>query len=145
MRFIILLIAVLASGTPARADDQQRFGLGGGVFHQDNPSRTDFELGVEYEYRLNPGIGLGASGNSIFSNPVIGLLAVPELYLHPLAGEWYVSAAPLFELSNGHSSAGTRLGTRIPLPLGAITFVPSLTVDLISSRTNYIVGFGLEL
>lgn len=146
MKFFTLLLLLSLFSSSALADYTQRLSLGVGVWHQDNPSRTDLEVGGEYEYRLNAALGLGAGGNYIFSTPALGLVAAPDVFLHPFGTEFYLSAAPLFEFGSGiGTKVGTRLGTRLPLPLGPLTFIPSLNVDFIGGTTNFILGFGIEI
>jgi hypothetical protein len=128
----------------ARADYDQRFSLGAGIVTQNNPSQTSFEVGAEYEYRFDPLLGAGLSGNYVFSTPGIILLAVPDFFIHPLAGDWFVSAAPLFEFVSSQTYVGARVGTRIPLPLGFLTFIPSVSVDFINGGRDFIFGLGIQ-
>lgn len=144
--FSLSWTTVFLLSTSVFADYQQRFSFGAGLWHQNNPSLTDFELGAEYEYRLNAAVGLGTSGNYIFSSPPMGLVAAPEVFLHPFGTDWYASGAPLFEFGQAvGTKVGARLGTRLPIPLGPLVFIPSLTVDFIGGTTNFILGFGFQI
>lgn len=141
----ILLISVLAPFS-ANADYTHRLGLGIGVVHLNNPSQTSFELGGEYEYRFEPILGVGTQVNYIFSSPSIVLLAIPVLYVHPLAGDWIIHGSPIFEFGSGISTqVGVRLGTRIPIPLGVITILPSVAVDFIGGGEDLIFGVGIQI
>jgi hypothetical protein len=143
---VIAGINTLFLCSPANASYQQRLSLGVGVVAMSNSSQTNFTVSGDYEYRVDPLLGLGVAANYVFSNPGIALIAIPDVFFHPLAGDWYVSAAPLIEFgSSAGTNVGVRLGTRIPLPLGPITLVPSFAVDLMNGWQNYIFGLGLQL
>jgi len=141
---IIALITLSFYSTPnARAD---HLALGAGVIHLSNPSETEFEVGGEYEYNLNAFFGVGAQVNYIFSTPSITLLGAPEGFVHPLGGDWYISGSPLFEFASGMSTqVGARFGTRVPLPLGFMTLIPSVAVDFIGGGTDYMFGLGISI
>jgi hypothetical protein len=129
----------------ARADYQQRLDLGVGVAQLKNPDETDLSLGVEYEYRLSPFWGIGAFGNYIFSTPGITLIGWPQVSVHPFLTEFLVSAAPIVETGGSVGShVGARLGTRLPIPLGAISLIPTFAVDFISGGPDYIYGIGIQ-
>lgn len=144
-RFVLPLVALMAllSGSLAHAD---RITFGFGIAHLNVPSGTNFELGAEYEHTLDPLFGIGAFGNYIFSSPGVTLLGFPSLYLHPFAGDFLVSASPIVEFGSGIATYfGARLGTRVPIPLGAVTIIPSFAVDFIAGGQNYIFGLGIGL
>lgn len=144
--FIVTLFITFLSTIPAQADYTQRFSFGVGFVHSDNPSSTDFELGAEFEYRVDPMLGLGLQGNSIFSNPAIGLVGAPEIFFHPFSTEWFLSASPIIEFGSGVGThVGERFGTRLPISLGALTLIPTFAVDLIAGRRNYWFGIGIQL
>ncbi len=145
MSIVSLILAASLFSVSGRADYQQRFSLGVGVVTMNNPSQTNLEVGAEYEYRLDPLLGLGASGNYIFSNPSITLLAVPDFFVHPIATDWLISGAPLFEFGSGTGThLGIRLGTRIPIPFGSFALVPAFAVDFINGGRDYLFGLGIE-
>jgi hypothetical protein len=131
--------------TFARADYTQRFEFGAGFVTMDNPSQTSFELGAEYEYRMEPMLGVGLAGNYIFSSPGITLIAVPDVFLHPLAGEWLVSAAPLLEFGQSTgTNLGVKVGTRLPISLGSFKVIPEFGIDFINGGRIYIFGLGIQ-
>lgn len=123
-----------------------RLGVGAGLVHIEDPSTTKFEVGAEYECRIDAFLGLGGSGNYIFTDPSITLIAAPQVFLHPLAGAFYVAASPLFEFgSSVGTHVGARLSTRIPLPLGLFVLVPSAAVDFINGTRIYWLGLGIAI
>jgi hypothetical protein len=142
---VLLTLGLALGSASARADYDQRFSLGVGFVTMSNPSQTNFEIGAEYEYRTDPLLGIGVSGNYIFSSPGTVLLAVPDLFFHPLAGEWLISAAPLLEFGQlTGTNIGARIGTRIPIPMGAVTLLPSVLLDFINGGRDWIFGVGIE-
>jgi hypothetical protein len=146
-KVLCLGIALLLS-TPgvAQANDQHRLSLGVGVVTLGNPSQTSVSINGEYEYRMDPFLGIGFSGNYLLSNPAVALLAIPGFFLHPFAGSWIVSAAPVFQILTGANTAvGFRLGTRLPFSLGPVNVNPSVSVDFINGGENYVFGFGLSI
>jgi hypothetical protein len=123
-----------------------RLGVGAGLVHVESPSSTNFEIGAEYECRVDAFLGIGGSGNYIFSTPSVTLVAAPEVFVHPLAGAFYVAASPLFEFGSGTGThVGGRLATRIPLPLGLFILVPSAAIDFINGTRIYWLGLGIGI
>jgi hypothetical protein len=142
---VFFVCIVIGSALPARADYTRRISLGVGVVHLNNPSQTDFAVSAEFEERLDAFFGLGAQGNYIFSTPGITFLGAPEIFIHPLGGEFLVSASPLVEFGSSTGTHwGTRLGTRIPVPFGLFTLVPTFAVDFIAGGKDYLFGIGIQ-
>ncbi len=140
---LAFLLCLLFSAPQAYAD---RLSIDAGLIHVDQPSKTYFEIGGEYEHRYNRMIGFGGTANYIFSDPSILLLALPEFFLHPLGGGWYISASPLFEFGSGTGThVGARFGTRLPLPLGVVTLIPNFSIDFINGGTIYVIGLGIQI
>jgi hypothetical protein len=148
IRFSAVFLLFCAASIPslsARADYSQRLSLGVGVATFQHPSQVQFEIGAEYEYRLDPTWGLGGFVNYIFTDPGTAYVGLPDFFLHPLGGEWLLSASPVVEFGElSGTRVGARFGTRIPVSLGAITLVPSAAVDVISGGPDYIFGLGIE-
>jgi hypothetical protein len=143
---IAALTAVGILSSSARADYEQRISLGVGIAQLRNSSQTDLEVGAEYEYRFEPFLGIGALGNYIFADPGITFLGAPEIFFHPLATDWLLSASPIVEFgSEIETHLGIRLGTRIPIDLGALTLVPTFAVDVISGGPDLIFGIGIQI
>ncbi|NDG84732.1 MAG: hypothetical protein EBX52_06795 [Proteobacteria bacterium] len=134
---------LLLPGT-ARAIGDNRFALSGGVMVLTKPSQTVFQIGAEYEHRVDSFIGYGLQGNYLFTTPGIGLLAAPMAYLHPIGTDWFIGAAPLFEFNNG-TSVGGRVSTRLPITIGIVSIIPSGSVDFINGRQNFIFGLGVQI
>lgn len=146
LSFLALFLASFISGTARAEGCENRVGFGAGVIHRDTtPSATDFLIGADYECRLNPVLGLGGFFNHVFSDPSMTLIGTPQVFLHPLAGDFYVAASPLFQFGSGTGThVGARLSARVPLPLGLFILVPSVAVDFINGYRHYIFGLGLQ-
>jgi hypothetical protein len=146
--FLLPTVSLIAffSFSSAQAEYQQRLSVGIGFAELKNPSSTDFEIGAEYEYLVDPLIGLGGFVNYIFANPGITYLGAPQISVHPFTTDFLVSASPIVEFGpNVGTNFGVRLGTRVPLPLGPISIVPTFAVDLISGGPDYIFGIGIGI
>jgi hypothetical protein len=142
---IIPLLLVLFSATQAQADGSNRLSGGLGVVHIDQPSKTYITLGAEFEHRMNPLFGLGGMFNYFFSDPSIVQIGAPEVFFHPLGGDFFISATPLFEFAGGSTNVGSRFGTRIPLPIGPMLLVPTAAVTFINGTKYYFFGMGISI
>jgi hypothetical protein len=80
MKILLLLIAALSFSEPAFAC-KHSLGVGAGLVRLEVPRETDFQIGAEYECRVNPFLGVGGFFNSIFSDPSILIFGAPELLL----------------------------------------------------------------
>jgi hypothetical protein len=142
----LAVVSCVCGVSTAKADYTQRLDLAAGVAEIKNPSGTDFTLGIEYEYRMSPLLGIGAFGSYIFSTPGITFIGWPQLSLHPFSTEFLVSVSPVVETGGDVGShVGVRFGTRLPIPLGAIAIIPTFAIDLISGGPNYIYGLGIQI
>ena len=121
-----------------------RLSLGGGLVYVNQ--QTSLALGAEYEYRVEPLYGIGAQGNYVFSSQAITMVSAPIFFLHPLSGDWYVSAAPIFEFgSTITTKVGARFTTRMPLSIEILTLIPTFGVDIISGGPNYLFGLSIGI
>ena len=144
--FPLLFTLSLILSPFSSAETSNRVSFGGGVIFLSKTSQYQIEVGAEYEHRLNTFLGLGGQANYLFSSPGIGLLGAPEVFVHPIATDWFLSAAPLFQIGTGAGlSAGARLGTRIPITLGIFSLIPTATVDFIGGAHNVILGLGVQI
>ena len=145
-RLSVLVLFFLSCGVAERAHaiGDNRFSLSGGVMVLTRPSQTVFQIGAEFEHRADPFVGYGLQGNYLFTTPAYALLAAPMVYLHPIASDWFISAAPLFEFNSG-VTVGGRVGTRLPITLGMVSVIPSASVDFIGGRQNFIFGLGVQI
>ncbi len=141
---ILLLFIFLLSPYSEAAGCIHRLGVGVGVVHQEQPSETNFSMGAEYECRASAFLGIGAFGNHIFSDPSVSLLGAPQIFLHPLGGDFYLAGSPIMQFGAYGTHLGLRLSTRLPLPLGLFILVPSFAVDFIRGQRNYWFGLGLH-
>lgn len=147
MQKLFLLISfLLFVCSPAWADCSHRLSVGAGLTHIADPSETSFSIGAEYECRMNPIVGVGGFANYIFTDPGITHVGAPEVFIHPLGGDFYVAASPLVEFG---SRVGTHFGARVssllPIPLGVLILVPSFAVDFIRGTQIYWFGLGISI
>mgnify|MGYP000555958411 CR=1 FL=1 len=145
----VLAAAAFAFTTSSVANaeiDGHRLSIGAGVVQLGDSSHTYFALSGEYEYRLDPMLGLGTFVNYVFSDPGVTLIGLPEVFFHPLSNGWYINAAPIAQFASGYSTHfGVRLGTRIPIELGALSIIPQVAVDFINGGRNLIFGLGISI
>jgi hypothetical protein len=119
-------------------------GLGAGIVVRDSNNETDFSVAADYECRLAALYGVGAIVNHIFSDPSTTVIGAPQLLLHPFGGELFVAGSPIVEFGRGSTDFGVRFSTRVPLPLGLLTLVPSAAIDFIRGGRRYWLGLGLR-
>jgi len=145
MKFSGVLFSILLFVLPCHATDSgsNRFGLNGGLVIVNE--KTSFALSAEYEYRPTSFMGFGAQGSYVFATAAFTQIAAPMLFIHPLLGDWYMAAAPVFYLSSASNRVGTRFITRAPLIMDFLSLVPVLGVDLIEGGPNYILGLGISI
>jgi hypothetical protein len=104
--------------------------------------RDGFTLGLEYEVRLSPGLGVG-----VFAEGVSGLnrsMALGgQLYWHAVAG-LVLTAGPGVDRSHDEWGAMWRLGVLYEFPLGDGVFLaPALAYDF--TEHDDIVVYGLSV
>ena len=145
--FLSLLFSFcLCQGSSASVvTGNHRFGLSGALVHINNPDQTSFSLSAEYEYRMNALLGVGGQVDHVFSTPSLTRIAAPTLYLHPLLGDFYVSASPVLYLGSGNTKLGARFTSRLPLSIGILSIVPVVGVDVIKGGPNYLLGLGIGI
>lgn len=143
----LLSLFILTWSTSASAaieKDGHRFSLSGGLVVVNEQS--SFALSAEYEYRIQEFYGIGGQANYVFSSQAFSQVAAPGFYLHPLQGEWYISASPVFYFGSGMDTlVGARFTTRLPLAIEILTLIPTVGVDLIQGGPNYIFGLGIAI
>lgn len=145
LKFLLFLLITLFISGVARAEYGNRLELGAGFVTMSNPSTVDFEIGVEYENRVDAMLGAGGSANYIFTSPGTTLLAIPEGFLHPFGGDFLLSGAPLLEFGSFTGThLGAKIGTRIPLPMGALTLIPEVSLDMINGSNILVFGLGIQ-
>ena len=151
MAFTAIAILSASMAQSAHAEDsmpEKRFSLGGGlgVTQLAGSSQAFVSAGLEFEYRVTPLLGLGAFSNYVFASPGVGIVGLPQVYIHPLGGDWYINVAPMAQFGGGADTRfGARVGTRIPLQLGSATIIPQVSVDFIGGGQNWMYGLGVAI
>lgn len=144
----VLVLASLGLNFSASAEmPDKRLSLNGGlgITQLSGSNQAFVAAGLEFEYRLTEYWGAGAFGNYVFSSPGVGILGAPQVYFHPLAGDWYINAAPMFQFGGGSTQVGARIGTRVPLLLGSVLLVPQVAVDFIGGGQNWWYGLSIGI
>lgn len=150
MKFLFIFVSLLAlpltSSAEIRDEAGSRFSLSGGLIHINNPSQTVFSLSAEYEYRMDPFYGLGAQASYVFAANAITMVSAPVFFFHPLQGEWFISAAPVFYFGSSTTLVGARFMTRMPIDLfDVMMLTPTFGIDMIKGGPNYILGLALSI
>jgi len=123
---------------------------------------THFTLGLDYEYRLSKGVGIGVIGELIFAEETEYLFALP-LFLHVSESLWF-RIAPGFEVahhseeggdvhaeedhSNGDSTSQKtefliRIGIGYGFAAGGFTITPTIDLDFFRSHTSLVWGISI--
>jgi hypothetical protein len=137
--------AKLMAAPPTDAE-YRRFALSGGVgvTQLAGSNQASVSAGLEFEYRLEPMWGVGAFGSYVFASPGIAQIGFPQVYLHPLGGDWYINAAPIAQFGGAAGTQfGLRVGTRAPLHFGVFMIVPQVAIDFIGGGRNLMFGIGI--
>lgn len=145
-KILILISLILGMNTTSHAaieKDGHRFSLSGGLVVVNQ--KSSFAVSAEYEYRLEELYGIGAQASYVFSSAALTQIAAPGFYLHPLLGEWYISASPVFYFGSGTSLVGARFTTRMPLNMDVLMLTPTVGVDIIQGGPNYIFGLAFGI
>lgn len=99
-------------------------------------------LGVDYEYRLSPLLGLGSVVEYAYGSlDAFTVLAVADIHL---TEQFIVQVGPGFEHSSEHDFAVTRLGTLYEYRYHGYTVSPQLHVDYHFGHGSSVVA-GLAL
>lgn len=146
-KIFLLATLVIFNSTLSNAaieKDGHRFALSGGLVYVNQ--KASLAISTEYEYRLEPHYGIGAQASYVFASEAITQLAAPTFFLHPLEGEWIISASPVFYFSaQSKTRIGARFTTRMPLEIEILTLVPTFGIDVIQGGPNYILGLAFGI
>jgi hypothetical protein len=138
------------AGTEGHTDDRQahhRHHLGlflGAAVREEEHRESGFALGLEYEYRPVPNLGLGALVEDAVGE-LRGLLVAAPLAIYPWRGLRLV-AAPGAEIpEEGPAEFAMRLGIAYGIPVGRFSIYPEFNADLVEGKPTYVVGltFGV--
>lgn len=150
---VAILALVLAPG-PAAADDDAHAGghdphhhhlavAGGAAFKAEKPKSAWF-LGVDYEYRFNPKIGLGGYYEETLGDFNLQALGI-MLFFHPTESLKLAAGGGVErKLGGGHDKALIRFQVAYDFHAGQVTYGPMAAWDLIEDQSNVVyVGFGV--
>ncbi len=135
---------VLATGSEDEHEDQvhghrHHIALFLGNTHAEGDD--GFTVGLDYEYRLAPHVGVGGladyAGNDLESTVVAA-----GLFIHPY-DEWRLLLAPGFENRHGENEFLVRAGVSYEFSVGDWTVAPTLEVDLVDGEENTVLGLSI--
>ncbi len=114
---------------------------------------TDFSLGLDYESRLLPRLGIGLLGEVTFAEDEVFIVGVPIL-LHP-TDKLVLGVAPGFEITDEISEAEhtqteketetnfvLRLISSYEFELQPFTFAPVVSLDIVDGETSLVYGIS---
>lgn len=143
----VLVLSFVASDTRAAENDtgedvhaRHTIGLFLGATSQDrrsNSRRSGGTLGIEYEYRVNPRLGVGAVAEHVRGGFDTTVLVAPLAY-H--AEEWKLYAGPGVELSEDGSETLLRLGVEYGFRFGDLEVSPQVDLDFVDGERLFIIG-----
>ena len=133
----------MASGDGHAAHRHHLAAAGGAAFKAEKPKSAWF-LGVDYEYRLNPSLGLGAYYEETLGDFDLQALGV-MLFFHPTDSlKLGVGAAVERKFGERKNKALIRFQAAYDFHSGSVTYGPMAAWDLIEDQSNVVyVGFGV--
>lgn len=100
-----------------------------------------FSIGGEYEYRMNPLLGIGVLGEYAFEDVDSWVFGVP-LTIHPGAG-WQLVAMPGVELEGDETTFLFRVGVGYEFELEQFTIKPEFNADFVDDEVDLVFGASL--
>ena len=146
----LLALAFLAIPAPVpaaddgHADHRHHLAVAGGVAYKAEKPKSAWFLGLDYEYRLNPTLGLGAYYEETLGDFDLQALGV-MLFVHPTDGlKLGVGAAVERKFGENKRKALIRLKAAYDFHAGSVTWGPMAAWDLIEDQSNVVyVGIGI--
>ncbi len=145
--FAVLFYAIAIAEDPASTADKEaddfrnRVSLFGGMT-QDG-SEYGASVGLEYEYRLGPHLGLGGLAEYTGGDFDSWVLCVP-FFIHPYAG-WAVWLAPGAEIEEEENNFLFRVGLGYDFEIyPRWSVAPEINVDFTNGNTKLAYGFTLS-
>ena len=109
-----------------------------GATHTDEGD--EFSIGIDYEYRLKPILGVGGLAEYTGGDLETTVLAA-ALFIHPY-DEWRLVLAPGFENEDGDNEFLFRAGVSYAFPVGKWTVSPEFNVDFVDEEENLVYGLS---
>jgi len=141
------LVALLSGGSVAAKDAETGHENGQGYhestfgvfvgFATEGERDDGLALGVEYEHRVNPRIGIGVLAEHTFGELDTWVLAAP-LAFH--SGPWKLYAAPGLERIDGEGGFLVRLGAEYGFHRGEWEISPQVDIDFVDGEEVLVIG-----
>jgi len=143
MIFSLDIMAEEAEHSPAEGGHAHRHhvALFLGATHTDE--EDEFSIGVDYEYRLNPLLGLGGIAEYTGGEHETAIAAA-ALFIHPFKMLRLV-LGPGFEFEGDEKEFLLRVGAAYQILVGKLTLAPELNVDFVDGNENLVYGISLGL
>jgi hypothetical protein len=114
----------------------------GAAVRDEEETESGFAVGVEYEYRPVPTLGLGVLVEGA-RGELREVLVVAPVAIYPWRGLRLV-AAPGAEIPDeGEAEFAMRLGIGYRIPVGRFSVFPEFNADLIEGKPTYVFGATL--
>lgn len=102
-----------------------------------------FTFGVDYEFRLNRFLGVGAFYDHAYGDLRTNVVA-PGVFIHPFS-HFTVVAAPGLERHEGHNEFVFRLASSYDFPINRLALAPTFAVDFLEGRRVYVYGVTIHV
>ncbi|MEO1078432.1 MAG: hypothetical protein AAFY29_02680 [Pseudomonadota bacterium] len=99
--------------------------------------RGSFTLGLEYEYRISPELGLGLTAEHIGGDFDTNVFVVPIARHY---GPWKVYAGPGVERRDGENEGLLRVGVEYGFHFGDYEISPQIDFDWVDGERLFVVG-----
>jgi hypothetical protein len=110
-----------------------------GATHTDE--EDEFSIGMDYEYRLNPLLGLGGIAEYTGGEHET-TIAAAAFFIHPFKALRLV-LGPGFESGGDEKEFLLRVGASYHIPVGKLTLAPEFNVDFVDGNKNLVYGISL--
>jgi len=145
LMFLLLPFALFSQDGGSKEEEDKKNGLAVFLGATSNRDATVFAIGLDYQYRINKIIGVGAVGDYA-SGSIESLLLGPALFLH--AWHFEFTIAPTVEFSGGDVAWPVRVGVGYEFELPkSVTISPAVFFDTErndESALVYGLAFGFE-
>jgi len=98
-------------------------------------------VGLDYEYRLSPLFGIGAT-LEYAGGDHDATIGATSLYLHPL-GHWRLQVGPGVEREHGENEFLIRTGISYEFEFDRWTLAPTVNVDFVDSEESWVFGLAV--
>jgi len=157
--FTILTVNCFAQDEDSHEEgehERHHIGIFFGATTNLDDEETDFSLGLDYEYRLLPQLGIGLLGEVTFAENEVFIVGVP-IFLHPSKG-LILGVAPGVEISDEIAETEAEGGEQLletktnfllrfiaayEMEFNGLTLAPTVSLDLVDGEESLVYGISL--